>query len=200
MSKIPDFLYHYTIGPKMPLIAESGRLLPKGFGAEPREKPVLWLSENPQWDPTANKVVSRDGGVTFVRPTLQELQKLVGIFRFRLDCRRPEALQAACIRLAQWTRMATVARIDARHMADMVKRGMSWGATPTHWWGCMDELPLALEASEMLIIEAREPVAPGEGQKKWERVTMAQAIESFLSRGQRVVMNTATNMPAARNV
>ena len=99
-----------------------------------------------------------------------------------------------------WTRMATVARIDARHMADMVKRGMSWGATPTHWWGCMDELPLALEASEMLIIEAREPVAPGEGQEKWERVTMAQAIESFLSRGQRVVMNTATNMPAARNV
>ncbi|MEJ6003693.1 hypothetical protein [Paucibacter soli] len=32
MSKIPEYLYHYTVGPKLKQIADSGRLEPKGFG------------------------------------------------------------------------------------------------------------------------------------------------------------------------
>lgn len=199
MSRTPEHLYHYTIGAKLALIAQTGALVPKGFEAEPREKPVLWLSENPQWEPTANKVVSRDGGLTFERPTLLELQKMVGIFRFRLDTRQTALLQEHGVRLVPWTRIGTVAHISKRHMADMVKRGMAWGATPMHWWGCMDPLPLSLEDQGALIIEAREPVQVGQ-QQTWQRVTMAQAIDSFLARGIRVGMTTATAMPAAHNV
>lgn len=199
MSKTPDFLYHYTIGPKLALIEQAGALIPKGFLAEPRERPVLWLSENPQWEPTANKVMSRDGGQTFVRPTLLELQKTVGIFRFRVDTRRAAQLQELGVRLVPWTRIATVAHISQRHMADMVKRGMAWGSTPMHWWGCMDPLPLTLEEQGALIIEAREPVPVGQ-QQSWQRVSMQQAIESFMARDVRVAMRTATEMPAARNI
>jgi hypothetical protein len=199
MPKTPDFLYHYTVGAKLALIAQTGALIPKGFEAEPREKPVLWLSENPQWEPTANKVVSRDGGKTFERLSLQELQNMVGIFRFRLDTRKAEVLRELGVRLVPWVRIGTVAHISPRHMAAMVTRGMSWGATPTHWWGCLDPLPLSLQEQDALTIEAREPAPLGQ-QQSWQPVTMEQAIESFRSRGIRVGMTTATATPAARNV
>lgn len=199
MSKPPDFLYHYTVGPKLAQIAQSGALLPRGFEAEPREKPVLWLSENPQWEPTANKVMSRDGGQTFERPPLRQLQTLVGIFRFRLDTRKTGLLQELGIRLVPWSRIGTVAHISPRHIAAMIQRGMSWGATPTHWWGCMDPLPLSLEEQGALIIEAREPAPVGQ-QDSWQRVKMEQAIEFFRARNTRVGMTTATATPAARNV
>jgi hypothetical protein len=202
MSKVPEYLFHYTIGPKMPLIAASGMLAPRRFSAATsmREKAILWWSENPQWDASANKVMSFDGGQSFVRPSMRQLQEAAGVFRFRLDCRRPEALQAIGLKMVPFGRLQLVARIDPKDMADMVQRGLQFGATPTHWWGSLDPCPLTLQSSGLLSIEAREPVALGQGQDQWAPVTMEQAIASFESRGKRVAMTTTTAVPAARNV
>ena len=202
MAKIPDFLFHYTIGPKMALIATSGSLAPRRFSGatSAREKAILWWSENPQWDASANKVMSADGGKTFVRPSMRELQQAVGLFRFRLDCRRPEALRAIGLKMAPFVRLQLLAHIDPDDMADMVRRGIQFGATPAHWWGSFNSCPLTLQSSGLLSMETREPVAPGQGQDQWTPVTMDQAIASFEARGKRVVMTTPTNMPAARNI
>jgi hypothetical protein len=200
--KFPEYLFHYTVGPKMPMIALSGVLRPnrQTITTSLREKAILWWSENPQWEPTANKVLSRDGGLTFERPSLQELMRLASVFRFRLSCRNPEALRAVGIKLLPFQQLGLVARVDRRDMNDMVQRGLKFGATPAHWWGTLEEVPLTLEARDVLTIEAREPTASGQGQTKWVRVTMEQAIASFQSRGQRIAMTTPTVTPGASNV
>lgn len=213
----PEFLYHYTIGAKLRLIAgsghEGGELQTRGHGAAPGEKPVLWLSANPQWEPTATKVISLDGGRTFMRPSLAQLHAAAGLFRFRVRPRQVVAeLESRGIecKLVPWTRIAMVARIQPAAMVDMVQRGLSWGATPMHWWGCMGALPLWLEQSGAMVFEGIGDGAGGgagggggdvaAGRMAWRQMTMSEGIEAFNARGVRVAMGTATEMPAARNL
>lgn len=195
---IPQFLFHYTVGPKLQLIADSGALLPKGFGARPNEKPVLWLSASTDWEPTATKVMSHDGGQTFARPSLQELQSIAGLYRFRIDTLKLAALDSP-IRLVPWPRMGTVARIEAAQLQDMVRRGLQFGATPMNWWGCMDPVPLSLQTGASLTVEVRESGHDGQ-LEGWRQLSMKEALESFEELGTQFRMTTATNTPAARNI
>lgn len=202
MAKIPDFIFHYTVGAKLPLILESGSLAPRRYSAatSPREKPILWWSENPTWDATANKPMSQDGGKTFFRPSLKELQKAVGIYRFRLDCRRPEALHATDVKPVHWTRLPTVAHIAPRDVQDIVERGIKFGATPATWWGTLTPTPLTLMASGILSLEVRHPLDPGQGQEQWEPAVLEDEVERLRARNQRIAMTTPTLTPGARGV
>ena len=199
--KIPEALFHYTVGPKLALIAQSKHLIPVGYGlaSSQKERPVLWFSENPQWEPTATKVMSMDSGKTFMRPTLPMLQQTVGIYRYRLDTRNPEALNAAGIRLLPWSRVQLTARIDPKDVGLMVKAGMNLGATPTHWWGVMDPVPLSLEVSGVLRLETR--VKPEAGMREsWEPVDMDEALAAYEARGLRVRQTRASETPGAMGI
>ena len=154
--RVPDTLYHYTIGPKLPLIAQSGELLPFGFGGSTntREKAVLWWSSHENWEPTATKVISLDSGRTFERPTLEKLHNIAGCYRFRLDMRNPVAIHTAGVKLLPWTRLPLVARIAASDVQQMVTTGLRLGALPSQWWGCLEGVPMQLEVSGLLRVEA----------------------------------------------
>lgn len=202
MAKLPDFLYHYTVGAKLPLIAKSGSLAPRRYSAaaSPREKPILWWSENPTWDATANKPMSKDGGKTFFRPSLRELQQAVGIYRYRLDCRKPEALQAIGVKPIHWSRLPAVAHIAPNDVRDIVDRGLKFGATPTLWWGTLDLVPLSLAASGILALEVRHPVEAGQGQEQWAPASLEEEVVALSARNQRIAMTTPTLTPGARGV
>jgi hypothetical protein len=150
--KLPEALYHYTVGPKLPLIESSGKLLPTNIGSDDprRERPVLWWSANSSWEPTATKLVTLDGGKTAVRPSLEQLQALFGCYRFRLDTRNPSALHEVGLKLLPWSRMGMAARISPASVAHMVETGLEMGAVPTDWWGCLDPVPTSLEVSGVL--------------------------------------------------
>lgn len=197
-AKTPNFLFHCTVGPKLELIERSGALLPKGYGGAPLEKPVLWLSENSEWEPTATKAMSRDQGATYVRPSLADLQRLAGLFRFRVDVRQLTALKSG-ISLVPWNQMPSTARIQPVHVADMIKRGLSFGAKPMHWWGCLDALPIALQEQGALILETCEPVVQGQP-LQWTACPLSDAIEAVKASGRKFKMSTATATPAARGV
>lgn len=200
MSKSPETLYHYTIGPKLRLIGDARRLEPRGYGmaASAREKPVLWWSENPLWEPSANKVMSLDGK-SFFRPTLKELQENVGVYRFALDCRKPDGLHAVGIKLIPWARIPLIAKIDPGDVARMLRGGMNVGATPTHWWGTLEPVPLSLQVSGALRLERLDAAAPGQP-TSWSAITFADALARFESLGTRVLMSTSTATPAARGI
>jgi hypothetical protein len=51
--------WHYTTGSNALLIFESGVLRPTSLYVAPPEKPVLWFSTTPYWEPTASKKVAR---------------------------------------------------------------------------------------------------------------------------------------------
>ncbi len=47
--------WHYTTGDKYELIKKSGLLLPADIGISPPERPILWFSTHPRYEPTALK-------------------------------------------------------------------------------------------------------------------------------------------------
>ncbi len=153
--KIPDALFHYTIGPKLSKVALSGRLLPANIGTPfpDKEKPVLWWSANSSWEPTATKLLTMDGGRTVIRPTLEILNRDFGAYRFRLDTRNPRALHEVGLKLLPWARMGLAARISADCVARMVAAGLDMGAKPIDWWGCLEAVPTSLEVSGLLRLE-----------------------------------------------
>jgi hypothetical protein len=51
----PEVLYHYTTVKKLRLIINSGHIRPSTARIEPHEKPVVWFSSRPTWEPTATK-------------------------------------------------------------------------------------------------------------------------------------------------
>lgn len=216
--KLPEALYHYTVGPKLPLIAASRRLEPAGFGLalSRREKPVLWFSENSQWEPTANKAMSSDGGRTFRRPSMRELRDTLGLYRFRLDTRNPAALNTAGIKVFPWTRAGLVAHIDPTDVARMVKSGLELGSTPSHWWGVLEPVPVSLEVSGLLRLEAlhipesgnaaesgSESGEPGEASEAggtWMPLELTQAVAQWESKGLRIRQAKASETPRARGI
>jgi hypothetical protein len=195
--KFPDTLYHYTIGPKIPLIAHSAHLKPFGFGgaANPREKAVLWWSCNPEWEPTATKIVSLDGGRSFERPTVRALHDLVGCFRFRLDVRNPVGLHSAGVKLLPWTRIPLVAGIAAADVQRMVLAGLELGAVPNQWWGCLEEVPVHWEVSGLLQVDLMQPNG------SWQPLAgMAEALERANANPTQIRQLRASQVPQARGL
>ncbi len=187
MKKRPA-LYHYTVGPKLELIQGTGALMPAGFGLalSKREKPVLWWSANPQWEPTAGKVMSLDGGKTFFRPDLPELHARVGVYRFVLPEQEPTQGK-----LYPWPDIARVAHIDAREIPGMVKAGVQQGSRPVDWWGTL--LPEPLRPTLRLDVWS---------QGTWVEVAggLPDAIEQWRGQGVVVKQSTATETPGARGL
>ena len=52
----PENIYHYTTGLKLRSIINTGAIKPTTAKIEPHEKPVVWFSTSPAWEPTATKV------------------------------------------------------------------------------------------------------------------------------------------------
>lgn len=206
--KLPDAVFHYTVGPKLPLILKSRRLQPTGFGlaASSREKPVLWWSENADWEQTATKVLSTDRGKTYRRPSLAELQAEAGLYRFRLDTRNAAALHEVGIKLVPWQRIPMLARIDPKDVQRMLMSGLHLGATPTQWWGTFEPVPTSLEVSGVLTVEHRDANAEGLARDQWVPVDggLLAATKAFIgwmeSKGLRIDMRKASDEPAARNI
>ncbi len=186
MSRLPT-LFHYTVGPKLDLIARSGVLMPTGYGLalSEREKPVLWWSDAPFWEPTATKILSLDGGRTFVRPSFEEMRSQVGAFRFVLT-----PCGARSVNLKRWPALARLARIDEREAANMTASGVRMGAVPAGWWGCFEPVPLPLVEVQELQGADWATVAGG----------LPAACSRWAARGIRVEHSSATREPRARGL
>lgn len=190
MRKLPE-LFHYTVGPKLPLILHSGALLPTGFGLalSKKERPVLWWSAHPHWEPTATKILSLNGGQAFRRPGLEELAMAVGAFRFRMT------RDTRTAKFHAWPQIAQRAHIDAREVSGMVKHGLDLGARPRDWYGVLEPVPLVV---------ADEPELPLEmlSDGLWAPVSggLQAAALHWAQVGARFKQTSITETPAARGL
>ena len=128
-------LWHYTVGHKLPLIRESNALRPNGARIAPNERPVLWFSSDPVYEPTAIKLVQMPDQGRLHRPSVRELHELIGVFRFAIDRADP--------RLDNWPTVQRKARISPAGVASMIRAGVEVGAKPMNWFGAFQEIPLA---------------------------------------------------------
>lgn len=125
------FAWHYTTGEKFQLIKNERLLRPAYLGVLPPERPVLWFSTNPVFEPTAMKARLIDGKRQAL--TLRELYDLAhGIVRFGCPLHKlkhgPDLRKSAKIQGTVWSALANA--------------GKRVGADPAEWWGHVGTMQL----------------------------------------------------------
>lgn len=125
------FAWHYTTGEKFQLIKNERLLRPAYLGVVAPERPVLWFSTNPFFEPTAMKARLIDGKRQAL--TLRELYDLAhGIVRFGCPLHMlkhgPDLRKSAKIQGTVWNALASAAK--------------RMGADPAEWWGHVGTMQL----------------------------------------------------------
>jgi hypothetical protein len=123
--------WHYTTGQNFQMIVESGELLPTASFIAKGEKPILWFSQDQDWEPTACK--GWIDPATGTRRTLtrwETFEKAGGLVRFGL----PTA------RLIAWPEIARLARMPKKQADALVAVGLKQGAIPMRWMGTLDSI------------------------------------------------------------
>ncbi|AMC99350.1 hypothetical protein [Halomonas chromatireducens] len=124
-------LYHYTSERHhLPMILASGEL--RGRADMEGERPLVWFSAHPFWEPTATK--PRWTGGLLVPQTFEEYSDVFGCVRF--------ALPADDGRLMDWRRACKFARIPKRDRWAMESIGKEAGGDPRHWLAVVGPVPL----------------------------------------------------------
>jgi len=119
--------YHYTIGKYLPAIFESGELRPTDSYVEPGERPILWFSTHPHFEPTATKmVISADGSYRGLSVEETE-QQGGGLFRFGVSLDR----------VTSWPRIGSLAGIRTKMKKSLEEAGLRKGASPRQWFGSL---------------------------------------------------------------
>lgn len=123
--------WHYTTGHKAEQIIASGMLMPASAYIGASEKPVVWFSMHPYFEPTARKaLVGREGTST------ASLEEMIdhggGLFRFGTAPRTLLCGEA----------LARKARINSFTWASLKRIGREQGADPSLWFGHIGALPI----------------------------------------------------------
>lgn len=129
-----DRFFHYTVGLKLQPILDAGELRPSNAGA-PNERPLLWFSLHPRWEPTATKLVVTPQGVR--RLTLsQQRDQLGGCLRFELS----PSVVPLLLPWADACRAAGTSRDERRALERVGKRR---GGDPKQWYAHVASVSLA---------------------------------------------------------
>jgi hypothetical protein len=123
--------WHYTTGEKFELIQKDGMLRPAHIGVFAPERPVIWFSTNPVFEPTAAKAIVVDGVRHML--TLREMYDRAGGI-VRLGCRISRLKSGADLRKA--------ARMQPAIWNVLASVGKRMGASSADWWGYVGALTL----------------------------------------------------------
>ncbi|OEZ83366.1 hypothetical protein JAB6_29430 [Janthinobacterium sp. HH104] len=131
--------WHYTTGQKFALIQKNGVLRPAHIGVLASERPVIWFSTNPVFEPTAAKAFVVDGVRRML--TVREMYDLAGGV-VRLGCRISRLKSGADLRKA--------AKMQPAIWNVLASVGKRLGASPAEWWGYVGALMLDDVTVEMM--------------------------------------------------
>lgn len=131
--------WHYTTGQKFELIQKDGVLRPAHIGVVAPERPLIWFSTDPVFEPTAAKAIVVNGVRHML--TLREMYDRAGGI-VRLGCRinrlkgGADLRKAAKMQPAMWSVLASI--------------GRRMGASSAEWWGYVGALRLDEVIVEMM--------------------------------------------------
>lgn len=126
-----NIVWHYAPWAHLPAIVESGVLRGSNAGAD-GEHPMLWFSANQHCEPTAIKMVNKQGQL--VQLTFEQQVEIFGFIRFGLpanDCR-----------LLNWKDSCAAAGTPRETQRKLEKVGKRRGGNPFHWFAVSSEIRL----------------------------------------------------------
>ncbi|XKH61911.1 hypothetical protein LG290_16620 (plasmid) [Halomonas sediminis] len=139
-------VHHYTeASERLPKILSSGELLGRADNHD--ERPLVWFSSHPFWEPTATK--PRKVGSMIVSQTFEEYRDGYGLVRF--------SLPANDSRLINWRKACKYAGISKRDRQAMETAGKKAGGNPSQWFALAGPLPLDQVYIEYLNGNSWEP-------------------------------------------
>jgi len=141
LSQSCERLWHYTTRQKLEQILATGVIQPSTALIEPTEKPVVWFSSRPTWEPTATKCPLTGKLGQYVTASAQG-----GLARIAV------ASSTAPYRFAQ---LPLVAGTSPRMCIGLVLAGLDAGADPDQWFFSPEPVPRDLwQAIEVYDFEA----------------------------------------------
>jgi hypothetical protein len=149
---LPEIVWHYTTGHFFLKIVESGFLLPTGIGVEAPEKPLLWFSKHPVFEPTARKGW-REGGKHRVLSVQETRERGGGLVRFGI---KPEAL-------LHGNSLRAGARMSLKVWNHLERVAQEQGSTNRNWWGTTEALPINSMIIEVMDEDSTWKRVQGEG-------------------------------------
>lgn len=137
--------WHYTTAQKYKLIKESGLLLPATIGVLPPERPILWFSTHPKYEPTALKPLGDGRGNIIRLLTMEELYAMAGGL-VRFGC--------PVTSLKHGEDLRKTAKMSSIMWRRLQKSGRNQKANPCDWWGhvgsmTLDEVTVQVMDAEM---------------------------------------------------
>jgi len=126
----PLIVWHYTTGVVLPRILADGEIKQAVAGIEPNEKPAVWFSSHPVWEPTATKGVSDDNGIR--RWATREEMLAVGLVRIGV-------MQETAPH--NWMAYKRLSGVSDRMAGAMRITGYDKGARISQWFVSFDPVP-----------------------------------------------------------
>ena len=149
MTEKTPIVFHYTVGVKLRDIAKDGHL--KTTPTQPKlgEKPVVWLSSEPFYEATANKMVMLPGETRSRLSTMEEMDsRMGGMYRFRFD---PKDFPPGFF--MPWMVLKNRAKMPKKIVTRLVKRAKGVNARPSRWYGTLTALPITQATLERLDLK-----------------------------------------------
>lgn len=123
--------WHYTNGDAFRKILRDGAIRPLEQYLEAGARPVVWLSPEPFWEPTAEKTWSEGGKAT--KLDMAAMHEKLGVYRLGVS-KKTAALS--------WKEYKRASRSDPRVIEGFVKISREAGGEPKDWRATFDEVPL----------------------------------------------------------
>lgn len=132
-------VFHYTVSEYYNRIAHDGFIRPATEGVPAGERPAVWFSVHPVWEPTATKAIRYRETGEFHRATWEEMQ-VHGPARIEV------APETAPHRWKDYVRLSSASPATCRGL-ELAAR--EWGANALHWRVSFEPVP----AEKWLAVE-----------------------------------------------
>jgi len=126
--------YHYTYGDNFAKIIESGVIRRAVALIDVGEKPVVWFTLNPIWDPTVNKAAyGPEGEIVFLTKE-ETAQYGNGLFRFGVPL---------AVAPLTWSEIRQQSGMSPDIAKALEETANEKGSDPREWRGTFDDVPLS---------------------------------------------------------
>lgn len=146
-----DRLWHYTTVEKLKLIINGGHIRPSTARLDANERPVVWFSAPPTWEPTATKCLLTGTLDQIVTAAAQG-----GLARISVPPRTAPFI---------FPQLPLVAGTSPATCVGLILAGRELGADPDHWRFATEPVPIAL---------FREVELFDFDQDRWRAIDMAE--------------------------
>ena len=126
--------WHYTTGEKLRLILECGYLAAATKGIDPGERPAVWFTTGADWEPTATKGMSLDGGGTRPATMTEMILYAGGLVRIGVD---------DDLAPYDWRAWKKKSRVGRRTAAALEMAAREVGSCVRDWWVSFEPVPMS---------------------------------------------------------